>query len=136
MDPALKAIEEDIRTACEVDRALSPAFKQRYRCPLGQYVKPELKELQDEILSNGDRFIVTPDVYDIWWKVVSQWMPKLHISTQKIVWWRCSGMGWKRVEQMLVENGLTGTYFHRNTLCRYFLKGLLEINDQFHPYIY
>lgn len=129
MDPALKSIEEDIRTACEVDKALPSVFKQRYRCPLGQYVKPELKELQDEILNNGDRFIVTPAVYDIWWKVVSQWMPKLHISTQKIVWWRCSGMGWKRVGRMLVEEKYTGTYFHRYTLYRYFVEGLKKMKE-------
>ena len=134
MDPALKAIEKDIRTAFEVDNALSPVFKQRYRCPLGKHVKPSLEELQNEILNNGNRFVVTPDVYKIWIDVTHEWLPKLHISTHKIVWFRCSGMGWNRVSRELVKERLTSTYFHRNTLYRYFIKGLQEINDHFHPY--
>ncbi len=129
MDPALKAIEDDIRTACDVDKALPPVFKQRYRCPLGSMVKPELKELQDAIFNNGESFVVTPAVHDIWWKVVSSWIPKLHISTQKIVWWRCSGMRWKRISQELVEKELASTYFHRSTLYRYFIAGLEKIEQ-------
>lgn len=125
MDPALKAIEEDIRTACEVDRALSPVFKQRYRCPLGAMVKPELDVLVDEQLNGDPPFHVTPELFEIWEKVCFEWMPLLSLEERKIVWDRCSGMGWKLVMTRYEERTLTETT--RFSIMRLFKKGLKKI---------
>lgn len=125
MDPALKAIEEDIRVACEVDKALPSVFKQRYRCPLGQYVKPELDVLVDEQLNGDPPFHVTPELFEIWEKVCFEWMPLLSLEERKIVWDRCSGMGWKLVMTRYEERTLTKTT--RFSIMRLFKKGLKKI---------
>lgn len=125
MDPALKAIEKDIRTACEVDKALSPVFKHRYRCPLGQYVKPELDVLVDEQLNGDPPFHVTPELFEIWEKVCFEWMPLLSLEERKIVWDRCSGMGWKLVMTRYEKRTLTKTT--RFSIMRLFKKGLKKI---------
>ena len=125
MDPALKAIEEDIRMACEVDKALPSVFKQRYRCPLGAMVKPELDVLLDEQLNGDPPFHVTPELFEIWEKVCFEWMPLLSLEERKIVWDRCSGMGWKLVMTRYEKRTLTKTT--RFSIMRLFKKGLKKI---------
>ena len=127
MDPALKAIEKDIRTACEVDKALSPVFKHRYRCPLGQYVKPELDVLVDEQLNGDPPFHVTPELFETWEKVCFEWMPLLSLEERKIVWDRCSGMGWKLVMTRYEER--SAVKITRTTVWTYFNKSLLKIKQ-------
>ena len=125
MDPALKAIEDDIRIACDVDKALPSVFKQQYRCPLGRYVKPELEVLVDEQLNGDPPFHVTPELFKIWEKVCFEWMPLLSLEERKIVWDRCSGMGWKLVMTRYEERTLTKTT--RFSIMRQFKKGLKKV---------
>jgi len=132
MDNNLKRIENCIRLAAEVDKALPPVFKADYRSPLGAMIKPELDVIVERNFYDDLPTTVTGEDIKIWEKVCFDWLPMLPKANQCILWWRCSGMGWKRIARKLKEKGYLGQELHRITLFRYFVKGLEKINDAQH----
>ena len=127
MNKDLLIIEKEIRAAVDIDRALPPVFKARYQSPLGAMIKPETDIIEERNFYDGMPLSISQDDIKIWEKVCFEWMPILPKATQMVVWWRCSGMGWKRLSRSLKEKGYISAEVHRVTLFRYFVKGLEKI---------
>jgi len=130
MDAKLKEVEEVIKLAVEVDMALPQVFRVRYRCTLG-FLSPSLEVIQDRLLNEEPQFVVTEDDFKIWDMVCSDWLPMLEPKLQKIVWWKCSGMGWRRIAWLLKKHRYTQTEFSRWTLKDLYSKGLEKIYKNF-----
>ena len=128
MNKDLLEVEKNIRIAAEIDKALPSVFKDGYRSPLGMMIKPEVQVIMDRNLYDDMPLAITNDDIKIWEKVCFEWLPSLPKTTQMIVWWRCSGMGWKRISRNLKEKGYLSQEVHRITLFRYFVKGLEKIS--------
>lgn len=128
MDNELKKIEDAIRLAADVDKALPAVFKNKYRSPLGGLIAPEADIIQERNLYDDLPENCTADDIKVWEKVCFEWMPILPKANQCIIWWRCCGMGWKRISRRLKEKGYLSQEVHRITLFRYFMKGLEKIS--------
>ena len=129
MNNDLLIIENDIRLAADIDKALPPVFKSRYQSPLGAMIKPDAEVIQERNFYEEAPVTSTQDEIKVWEKVCFDWLPLLPKATQMIVWWRCSGMGWKRISRALKSKGYVSQELHRATLLRYFLKGLDKIRS-------
>lgn len=129
MDNELRKIENDIRKAAEVDKALPPVFKANYRSPLGAMIAPDAEVLAERNFYDEVPSTFTNDDIKIWEKVCFDWLPILPRTNQNIIWWRCCGMGWKRISRRLKEKGYLNQEVHRITLFRYFVKGLEKIKN-------
>ncbi len=127
MNNELKKIEEKIRLAADVDRALPPVFKNRYRSPLGGMIAPDAEVIAERNLYDDLPENYTAEDIKVWEEVCFEWLPILSKANQSIVWWRCSGMGWKRIARNLKEKGYLPAEVHRITLFRYFVKSLEKI---------
>lgn len=126
MEKELKQIEEQIKIAIEVDKALPPVFKMRYKSTLA-FLAPSLEVIQDRMLNDDPKFVVTDENYRIWSRVCFEWMPALSPKMQKIVWWRCCGMGWKLMSRLLKKRKYTQVELSRWTLKDLYFKGLEKI---------
>lgn len=130
MDDTLKKIEEQIKLAVEVDRALPPVFKIRYKSPLG-FLAPDLEVIQDRMLNDDPKFVITEESYAVWQKVCLEWMPVLDNPMQRIVWWRAGGMGWRRMSWLLKKRKYSQKELSRWTLKTQYHKGLAKICKNF-----
>ena len=122
----LADVAQVIRKACKTNQALPTVFKQTYHCPLGNIIKPERKELMDEILNHYEPpFIPKAKDVDEWELVCFKWLPLLENENRYIVWDRCSGMGWKSV--IISFQKRTGQQICVRTAQRRFNEGCLII---------
>lgn len=130
MDAELKKIEEVIKLAVEVDMALPQVFRVRYRSTLA-FLAPSLEVIQDRMLNEEPQFVFTEDDFDIWQMVCLTWLPMLEPKLQKIVWWKCSGMGWRRMGWLLKKRGYSQRTLSRWTLKSLYYQGLEKIYKKF-----
>lgn len=126
MRQELKHIEDQIKIAAGVDKALPPVFRMRYKSPLG-FLSPDLEVIQERILYEEIREVVTDDDYAIWVTVCLKWLPELEPKIQKIVWWRCCGMGWRHMGWLLKKRRYAQRELSRWTLKSQYYQGLERI---------
>ena len=126
MKQELKQIEEQIKLAVEVDRALPPVFKIRYKSPLG-FLAPSLEVIQDRMLNDDPKFVITEENYTVWQKVCFEWLPVMENPMRKIVWWRASGMGWRKMSWLLKKRRYSQKELSRWTLKSQYYQGLEKI---------
>ena len=129
MNKDLMLIENNIRKAAEVDKVLPPVFKANYRSPLGAMIAPEPEVLAERNFYDEVPTSITNEDIKVWEKVCFDWLPILPRTDQNIIWWRCCGMGWKRISRQLKAIGYLSQEVHRITLFRYFVKGLEKIKN-------
>lgn len=123
----IKEVEQTIRRAFEIDRALPFPRPSNAECLLSKMIVIPNTERSLEDLAEDAKFIITQEDYNLWHMVMFDWMPKVHGAQRAVIKYRCCGMGWKRIARTLVEKKYTYRTMDRTTLWRMFQHGLEHI---------
>lgn len=123
----MREIESIISRAFEIDKRL-PSVKPHTSGSLlsGQIVIPDTERSLEDLLEDErhSRLGLTNEDIKLWYKVMSDVLPKLPLKEGQVVKLRMYHISWKRISRKLKEHGVIQRELTRQHLWRIYSKGL------------